>query len=50
MFAFTENMFPQTEIFLKNLGKIEALARTTPAPFIAKVTRDDVVEIYDLTQ
>jgi hypothetical protein len=36
------------EIFLKNLSKIESLARTTPAPFIAKVTRDNVVEIYDL--
>ena len=34
------------EVFVRNLPKIRSLAARTKAPFIAKVTRSNVVELY----
>ena len=35
-----------SQIFVRNLSKIIALVETNAPPFIAKVTRTDVVELY----
>ncbi len=34
------------EIFVSNLTRIENFARETPAPFIARITRSSVIELY----
>ena len=37
-------------IFIRNLPRIQRLAQKTDAPFVAKVTRGGVIELYRLEQ